>query len=129
MKEYKSHKDEEKANTLASYNERYSSNEHLIVVVEYLYNEIEKSKRNKKTEKNINADKESRQPTPNEKELFLRFFEEIQISIEQGALDKAHVKELFFYYAKVAYDMGESFICDFNHDCWRKFRTFVESMK
>lgn len=144
-KEYLSHKKEEKANTLAKYNERYSTNEHLVVVVEYLWQieEIkeysEKNSLYKKSYKEISdfLDTESKDnpkssfkiPTGHQKELFLRFFEEIQYSIEQGSLEKEQVKELFYHYARVANDMGEVFVNDFYHPCWRRFKTFIKTME
>lgn len=142
-KEYSLHKKEERANTLARYNERYSTNERLLSVVEYLwqikakeefYKKRDLTKGYKDIKEELEQEVNSRKkcyykiPSEHDKELFLRFFEEIQCSIEQGALDKSHVKELFYFYAKVAHDMGEDFVEDYNKDCWRKFKVFIRTM-
>ena len=143
-REYLLHKKSEKANTLARYNERYSTNEVLKNVVEYLWKiedkkESYKKRNNEKSYKEVkneieryfknNTKSNFKIPTEHEKELFLRFFEEIQFSIEEGALDKKQVYELFYYYAKIANDMGEDFVEDYNKDVWRKFRAFIHGVK
>lgn len=144
-KEYLLHKKEEKARTLAQYNERYSSNEHLLIVVEYLWEiqnrkeEYEKKLLDKKNYKEIqneieiecknNKKARLKIPTEHDKELFLRFFEEMQYSIEQETLDEEQVKDLFYYYAKIANDMGCDFVDDFDKNCWRKFKVFIKNMK
>lgn len=159
-KEYKLHKDVEKANTLANYNQRYSTDEYIYRVVSYLI-EIEKRKGNENFKKmskekreayykkydddikeynnNIeiyycrikreNKDKLIPIPSENDKELFLRFFEEIEYSIEQKALERKAVKDLFFYYAGIAYDMGSAFIEDFDKNHWNRFKKFVREMR
>ena len=159
-KEYKLHKDVEKANTLANYNQRYSTDEYINRVVSYLI-EIENRKGNenfknkskeereayykkydddiKKYNKNIEIyysrikreykDKLIPIPSKNDKELFLRFFEEIDYSIEQKALERKAVKDLFFYYASVAYDMGRVFVEDFDENFWNTFKRFVRKMR
>ena len=147
-KEYKLHKDVEKANTLANYNQRYSTDEYIYRVVSYLI-EIEKRKGNENFKK---MSKEKREtyykiydadvkekyrcksksihlPSDNDKELFLRFFEEIEYSIEQKALERKAVKDLFFYYAGVAYDMGSAFVKDFDENHWNRFKKFVREMR
>lgn len=134
IKEYSLHKKEEEANTLARYNERYSTNEHLLTVVEYLWRVEDKKDSCEKSYNEIvddfknNEERGFKIPTEHEKELFLRFFEEIQFSIEQGTLNKYQVKDLFFYYAEVANRMGEAFVKDYNKYYWRQFKVFVKTM-
>ena len=79
--------------------------------------------------KRENKDKLIPIPSENDKELFLRFFEEIEYSIEQKALERKAVKDLFFYYAGIAYDMGSTFIEDFDKNHWNRFKKFVREMR
>ena len=159
-KEYELHKDVEKANTLANYNQRYSTDEYIYRVVSYLM-EIEKRKGNENFKKKSKEEREAYYkkydddikkynkdiekyhslvkreykdklipiPSENDKELFLRFFEDIEYSIEQKALDRKAVKDLFFYYAGVAYDMGSAFVEDFDENYWNTFKRFVRKTR
>lgn len=134
IKEYTLHKKEERANSLARYNERYSTNEYLIKVVRYLWkideikDSCEKSYNEIVDEFKNNEESKLEIPEEYEKELFLRFFEEIQFSIDEGSLDKKQVKDLFFYYADVANRMGEAFVKDYNKDYWHQFKAFIKTM-
>ena len=62
-------------------------------------------------------------------EMFLRFFEELQIAIENKALSPEIVCYMFSYYAIVA-DRCDKFVSDYNdHQTWKKFKEFVKDMK
>lgn len=61
--------------------------------------------------------------------MFMRFFEEIQYTIDQGGLTEKMVYEMFSYYAIKIYDLNTEFIDDFNEYYWCQFRRFGEKMK
>lgn len=90
IKEYKHHKKEEKIQLLLKYNERYMTDPTIKKVVSYII----------KTETfKLSETKNSQElPSLHEKELFMRFFEELYILIEDGQLPKDKVYYLFSYY-------------------------------
>ena len=81
--QYNTHVGEVKTQLLLKYNERYMSDITITKVVNYI------------VKQNINV---SEIPTLHEKELFMRFFEELYILIEDGQLPKDKVYYLFSYY-------------------------------
>lgn len=75
------------------YNERYCENEDIKNVIKYLLHKQNTPKTGfgeDMTEENL--------------EMFLRFFEEIQHSIEADLLDKDEVREMLAFYAALAYE-------------------------
>ena len=132
IKEYKLHKQVEMANTLAKYNERYCTDEHIERTLRFLvkYYDIKKDDKYKHySDKEIlSMAKKKDTSSCIDKEIFLRFFEELQYSITQGALDKDVVYDMFAFYAIVAYELDTNFVDDFNGECWCTFKNFAKSM-
>ena len=116
-KEFRLHLEKEQSETLSHYNERYSSDENIKIVINYLLWD--------------SGLKISSQPPINDfnKEMFLRFFEELQYAIEKKSLTKEIVYEMFAHYAIKAFDKGTDFVEDINEFYWYRFRTFAISMK
>lgn len=86
-REYKKIRKKEKCDILTKYNERYTNDPSIRIVIDsYL---------DKKTEK---------RPTVNEKELFLRFFEELEVMIIEDYISEKHVHDFFSYYFLVLWD-------------------------
>lgn len=125
--EYKSHRDRVKAEVLGMYNERYSKDEHINKVVPFLISEI----MNTKTE---NASKELKMedPSVHNMEMFMRFFEEMELQIEKDRLDADSVYKLFSFYALFLdskLDILERHsIDDYNRDNWELFFNFINRM-
>lgn len=121
IKEYYAYKRREEANVLSSFNQRYSTDKNIQAVVEYLmmYEDI----RNKK-----GFTYPMPSPTPFQKELFLRFFEELQIAIENKSLPKDKAYDMFAHYALEA-DKELNFVADIKDDCWKRFHSFINEMK
>lgn len=115
-REYSLHLAKEQANTLSHYNERYSSDENISKVVTYFIQKMERTS-------NITN------PTTFEKEMFLRFFEELQFAIEQKAISKKIAYEMFSYYAIKAYEEGKLFVEDMFDGNWNRFCLFAKEMK
>ena len=90
------HKKQERTATLVKYNERYSSDSNIQKVVSYLLWMSDKEK-----QKELEA---SLIPTKNQVEMFMRFFEELQTSIDSKLIKKEDAKELFSYYAIQLYE-------------------------
>ena len=86
----------EQAQALSKFNERYSSDKNIEIVVKYLIGEREGA--------------EVVIPTTYQLELFLRFFEELEYAISQKMLDEKHTFDMFSYYALTAFDSEELFL-------------------
>lgn len=121
--EYKEHKRREKMETFSEYSARYSKDENIQKVVEYLIAYLEDG--------NI----EEHQVSIYNKEMFLRFFEELQYQMDKGRIDKEDVEDFFVYYA-VAAAMCKPFIQDTelvngkeSKDIWARYRKLVAAYK
>ena len=88
--EYLNHKDINQAQVLSEYNQRYSNDPNIVKVVKYLNYNDEGGYIN-----NLHPD----QPSNYEVEMFMRFFEELELQIEKGRLSEKDVCNLFTYYA------------------------------
>ena len=117
VKEYRLHCKQNKADVLHKYNERYSSDENIKKVIEYLISQ--------KDGKDI---PDGKTPSLYEKEMFLRFFEELEYAIESGALDAELTYYMFAYYALEVAKLKGSFIEDYNNKEWNRFRAFIKRM-
>ena len=103
--EYQKKQKYERNEVLMRYNERYEKSEHIQKVVEY-YANLEASSPSKreiasKTEQNT---QEAKTVSVNDREMFLRFYEELYHMIETGYLDKYLVVNYFGYYFKIAWE-------------------------
>ena len=134
-REYGLHLAKEQADTLSRYNERYSSDENIAEVVKYL---LEKEDVKKKSKDKCDSQKQDDNPPPKveikipstfQKEMFLRFFEELQYTIEQKTIDEQLAYDMFAHYAIKAFDESKNFVDDLNDDCWKRFRLFAKRMK
>lgn len=111
-KEYELQKKIKESETLATYNQRYSTDQHIDNVIKYLNGSL----KNKKL-------------TINDKEMFLRFFEELEYTIENEGLQENIVYDMFAYYAIKVADKGTDFVKDYKTENWRRFNDFVKRMK
>ncbi len=121
LSEYKRHQERIKAEVLGQYNERYSRDEHINKVVDFIIRFMDDEVPYVK-------------PSVHNAEMFMRFYEEIQIQIEKGRLEEKQVFDLFAYYAMV-FDANERLrvilgINDYdkNEWVWSLFKTFVRRM-
>lgn len=112
-KEYSLNKKIRESEILAKYNERYSTDPHIDRVIRSFNKELDLKEK----------------VTLNDKEMFLRFFEELQFTIEQEGLSKEVVYEMFSFYALKAAEKGKSFVDDYGEKYWRRFINFTDSMK
>lgn len=124
--EYDAHKQKEESEALSSFNERYCTDEHIANVLNFLI-DFSKCKELHDVETCLKIEKNP--PSVNDKEMFMRFFEELQYAIEQKRLSKQIVYDMFAYYALEVDKMGEKFVEDYHHSSWIRFRRFVKEMK
>ena len=113
IKEFKLLKKIRKAEMLSSYNERYSSDAH----IERVINDLNKENSNN-----------NKCLTTNDKEMFMRFFEELQYSIEQEGLDKEIAYNMFSYYALEVAKQKGNFVNDYEKN-WEQFKSFIITME
>ena len=90
--EYQSHRERIKTEVLGQYNERYSRDEHVNKVVNYII-------------RHMDGKVTYCLPSTHDAEMFMRFFEEMQIQIDQERLVEKQVYDLFAYYA-IAFDIN-----------------------
>lgn len=82
--QFSMYKKQEKTQLLLKYNERYSHDKNIEIVVRYMLNY------------NMN---EEYNPYPYPLEMFMRFFEELEVQITEDKLKTQEVENLFAYYA------------------------------
>ena len=113
-REYELFREKERAETLSAFNERYSADDNIAAVVTYL----------SKIDEYPNPE-----PSTFQKEMFLRFFEELQYAIEKRTISEELVYDMFAYYALKAYDMKYKFYNEEDEKYWLRFCAFVNRMK
>lgn len=102
FREYQLHVDKNKAQVFENYNIRYEKNIKWQRIVEAISFCIEKKNYNtvsysKKLEDRLRTEDQSR--IDNNLELFMRFFEELEIQIRRKRIDEDVVRDVFAYYA------------------------------
>lgn len=121
LHEYDEHKKRERAATFSEYNKRYSEDENIKAVTRYLICFLEHHEI---------GDNHTEMPSVYQKEMFLRFFEELEFQMQQGRLTENEVTKFFAYYA-VAAAMDKEFLKDTelgkkNYKVWENYRNFVK---
>lgn len=112
--EYKAHDEEEKKQLLLKYNERYSTDENINQVLEFLTSR---------------GQYKVQIPTVNQREMFLRFFEELEIQIQNNMLDADLVYDLFSFYALEAGKPDDFLTSKYENQNWRYYMDFYKRMK
>ena len=143
--QYNNHLKEEKRKMLCEYNKRYSSDKNIEKVVEWM---LLIARTDDDTGEIIGVKQNIKciPPSIYTKEMFMRFFEEINLRIEKGDMNADEVYKLFAYYA-MKFDEYPGFRLDIkdykkeselegnsedvnkNKDYWVDFRSFIEKMK
>lgn len=121
--EYHSRLDSMKAQVFSEYNKRYSEDPNIVKVVKYLnYIGLDGTLNNPQREI----------PSNYEVEMFMRFFEELELQIQYGRLDEKDVLELFVYYAnklnkndELRKQLG---VIDYEKN-WRKYISLMNRIK
>ena len=130
--EYLQHQKNEKTQLLCHYNHRYSTDANIKAVVEWMLDNTPAiTPSSSANSGDING---CLSPTKGfvslyQKEMFMRFFEELNIQIKEGNLDKQQVKDLFSYYA-IKFGKIDGFrenVTDYDTN-WSNFKSFVNLM-
>ena len=122
--EYRKHVEQNRYAVLSEYNSRYCNDKNIEVVVKYLIWFLEGHGSKNETE--------PKKPTIYEKEMFMRFFEELQLQIENDRIGEGKVEDFFAYYA-VAAAMCHDFVdgTELNDEkspeVWARYKDFVHS--
>lgn len=121
--EYKSKKESVQAQVFSEYNKRYSEDPNIVKVVKYL-NYIDENGRTN------NPHREK--PSNYEVEMFMRFFEELEVQICSLRIDENTVLDLFTYYAKKI-DTNEELrillgVSDYDNN-WDRFKKLMKRTK
>ena len=95
LSEYLSAKDAKQAQVFSEYNKRYSEDANIIKVVKYLNFHDKGGKINNPVPV---------KPSNYEVEMFMRFFEELELQIQYNRLCEKDVIDLFIYYADLLYN-------------------------
>lgn len=128
VSEYERYKESVKIDLLCRYNQRYTTDNNIAAVIKYI---LKAGITDSKGEICGVNKKLCKDPDVGifEKEMFMRFFEELQEQIDNKMLDKDKDKvwTLFSYYA-VQFDKFEDYrsdITDYDTENWESFRNFV----
>lgn len=123
---YSEYVEQKKTKTLSAFNDRYINDENIQKVVNYLIY-VDDNDKNKGLSKDELSPKE---PSDNDWEMFFRFFEEMQYSIEQDLITKDMAYDMFAYYALSAFELRENIInAEEEKKYWNKLNQFISSMK
>lgn len=118
-KEYSNHLKRERANVLSRFNERYSDDVSIKKVICHI-NAIAY---------NTNSNAENREkPEVYDIEMFMRFFEELEYSIQSDNLDKKIVRDLFGFYPLLASERKDFLYEEDDKENWKLFNHFVKRM-
>lgn len=120
VREYYAHKKREKLSVFSEYSKRYVDDPNIKCVVEFLISYFE------------NSNVKTAIPNIYQKEMFLRYFEELELMIEKGKIDKDDIADFFVYYAVAAamcqpFVQGTELDSDSSRsDVWRRYRLLVK---
>ncbi len=106
IKEYRKHKEHKECDVLTRYHERYNNDTHIEKVLHYYLDS-----KNKEDNDKFGA------LDDHDKEMFFRFFEEIELMIQKKYLYEEDVKKLFIFYFMVFWEF-EDFLLDSDKDYW-----------
>lgn len=116
---------EDKTKLLLSYNERFVQDETIQKVIKFL----QKYEGKELTSECLCTEDA---PQPHEFQLFARFFEELNVVIQENGLNKKNACRLFAYYAIEVYDKNKQVAIvddDLDVESWYLFSTFIRDMK
>lgn len=128
VKSYKDNKKGKKTDVLSKYSMRYTTDTTITKVLTFLRKNypIDKAKA-KKIKKQIDGNRTD--IALFDLEMFMRFFEELQIEIEQKSLEKELVFDMFSNDVFISKYLLIICIENFNEDKWKRFRLFSEDME
>ena len=133
MIQYQSYLKDKKNNQLSIYNKRFAEDKYIAKVTKWMINSAKYDENGRIVGKNKEKIiKEEETPDTYDKEMFMRFFEELNVQINNHLLNEEDTLRLFAYYALV-FDEYKSFreeITDYDKDdLWMNFHKFIDRTK
>lgn len=144
--QYRNHLNEERRVILCEYNQRYSSDKNIEAVVCWMI-QVAKTNQLDGDIIGVNTNTICVPPATYQKEMFMRFFEELNLRLEKKDMNVEEVYNMFSYYA-LKFDEYWDFRLDINdykndlemrgmheidrekfRDKWNDFHGFVDKMK
>lgn len=143
VNEYQNHKEEQRIGLLGEYNQRYSTDKNIQKVVRWMLKVAIVDESGEIV--GANPDRSVCKPDVHEKEMFMRFFEELYLHIKTGSVDKRQACLFFSYYA-IKFDEIKDYRLDISDykskteieneevdfsttKYWTSYRRFVDEMK
>ena len=129
-REYEHNKKSERTALLCQYLQRYASDPNIKKMEDYILETASLDKDDRIVGYD-NSKFPSYTPTVWEKEMFMHFFEEIQLLIDENMIDKDVVIDLIGYYIGIFHRIKEyhSDITDYNEErYWKYYLKFVRSI-
>lgn len=124
--EYYIHKKNNQYEAYSKMNERYCNNSSIQKVLGTM---VESYSKGEFSIDIFNQNCRNKNVSINDKEMFLRFFEELSYAIKERSIHEERACYYFGYYAVVAYLMGKNFVSDLeNGGVWSEFEEFAANM-
>lgn len=117
--QYKLHRKQMKTELLSKYFPRYSMDPNISAVVKYLEKEEGLAHKNTVSE-----------PDDHEVEMFMRFFEELELLIRANSIDEKVVSYMFFHYVQTFNRLKDKWKnVEYDSEEWKLFHDFFARMK
>jgi hypothetical protein len=130
--QYRSYQDSRKTELLCTYNQRYAADKSIEKVIKWILKTAKLDENGKIVGKDPNTVLGVEIPDIYDKEMFMRFFEELNVQINKGLLQKEDTLRLFAAYALI-FDEYSSFredITDYDdRTVWSNYHDFIEKNK
>ena len=117
--QYKLHRRQLRTELLTKYNVRYSIDKDISRVVKYL-----------EQEEGLQLHEKIEKPDDHEVEMFMRFFEELELLIVSKAIDEKIVSYMFYHYLQTFEKYKDQWKnVGYEDEEWKVFHEFMERMK
>lgn len=117
--QYKLHRKQMKTELLSKYCARYCVDKDISNVVRFL-----------EQEEGLDLRKPAEKPDDHEVEMFMRYFEELELLIRAKSIDEKVVSYMFFHYLQTFCRLKENWKkVEYESEEWKVFHEFVERMK
>lgn len=118
-RQFKLHRKQMKAELLSKYSARYCIDPDIKSVVKFL-----------EQQEGLVLHKQADKPDDHEVEMFMRFFEELELLIRAKSIDENVASYMFFYYLQTFSKIKDNWKnIDYESEDWKIFHEFIERMK
>ncbi len=117
--QFKLHRKQMKTELLSKYCARYCIDKDIQSVVKFL-----------EQQEGLVLHKQVDKPDDHEVEMFMRYFEELELLTRSKSIDEKVVSYMFFYYLQTFCKLKDNWKnIDYDSEDWKVFHEFVERMK